>query len=893
VATEDEGMSWFRRSVSRRRIYGDISNEIRAHLDEKVEELVAGGMPREEAEHAARREFGNVMLTEQRGREVWRWPRLENFLLDVRYGARVLRKTPGFTAVAILTLALGIGASTGIFSVVNAVLLRGLPFAQADRLAALFQTPPNFAGIMGWAADGPDVVAWQRDNHSFAAIAASLQDAVNLTGSGAPRFVRGQQVTANYFDLLGAQASLGRTFARGEDETGRDHEVILSYGLWKSAFTGQDVLGRTVYLDDRSFTVIGVMPATFHDPRTWMNPESEYWIPLDRTQLESNRGEHMYAAFGRLAPNVSFAQAQEEMSAIGRREAQEYPKTNEGFGVRVSPLDQVSLETYEGGRFQSIGPAILLLQFAAGFLFLLACANVANLALSKWVGRQRELALRSALGAGGLRLAQQMITEGVLLSVIGGAAGILLAAWCESALIALAPRGYLPPTARISLDWEVVGFALGVAVLGGILFGLFPAIRAARQNLSDDLKGAGTGTAGGGSMPRARRALVIFEVASTLVLLVGGGLMTRSLASLLAINPGFEPRNFFTAGLSPSGTRYARPEQIVQFYAAAQERVAAIPGVEAVGFTSAPDFGINDESDVVIEGAAASASLSGGVPPQICMITPGYFRAAGIPLLAGRDFSSAEILTDRKVAIVTEAFAKHFWPHRSVIGKHLKWGNDQTWREVVGLVGDVRNEGLAAAPLPEVYLPLNRDTAIFGSNMNVVARSSTTPAVLAREVERQVWKLDPGVPLSHVRAGSQILGDWTGYLRYRTVLLASFAVMALLIAVVGLFGAMAYTTAQRTHEIGIRLALGAQRTEVLRLVMKQGTELILIGLGVGAAGALAVTRLLRSLLFGVSPTDARTFIGACAVLAIVALAACYVPARRATRVDPVTALRNE
>ena len=865
----------------------ELDDELHDHLERKSEEYVAQGMTQEGARRRARIDLDGIEQTKEKCRDARRVNWIQDFVQDLRFGLRMLRKSPGFTSVALLTLALGIGANTAIFSVVRAVLIRPLPFKDPTRLVALFQVPRGMQGLMGWAASGPDIVDWQRYSHSLTGIAASLQDTANLAGGAWPRHLEGQKVTANYFEVLGAQVAFGRTFARGEDEPGQDHEVILSYALWREAFGGQNILGRTITLEDRPLVVIGVMPATYRDPRTWMNPESSYWIPLLRTQLEANRGEHMYAVFGRLALGITRAQAQEEMDAIAAHQAKEFPNTNENMGARVSLLGDVSLQTFEEGEFQSVGPAIFLLQLAAGFLLLIACANIANLMFSRMVIRRTELALRAAMGGGRWRLTRQILTESIILSLLGAAAGILLGIWCKNVLVNAAPKGYLPQTANVSLDLGVLGFTLVVAVLSGTVFGLPQALRASRQNLSEDLKGTATGSWHSSSMPQFRRTLIVFELATTFLLLAGGGLMLRSLASLLAVNPGFNPRDFLTATVSPSSQRYSRPDQIVRFFSQVQDGVARIPGALAVGLTSSPGFVDNSSSDVVVEGRAPKP---GDAYSQICIITPGFFRAAGIPLLAGRDFVSPDGIGGPKATIVSEAFAHYFWPQQDPLGKHLRCCGMKGWIEVVAVAGDVKQEGLAAPSRPEIYFPMGAEA--YQTPMNIVVRSTTTQA-MARQIEKQVWAIDSNVPVSDVRTGEQLMSEWAGYLRYRTVLLASFAAMALLIAVIGVFGAISYATAQRTREIGIRIALGAHKSDVARIVLYQGASLVLVGLLIGIGGALTLTRLMSNLLFGVKPWDPSTFAGVAVLLALVALVACYVPARRATRVDPMVALRHE
>ncbi len=884
-------MTWLSRLFRKNKLDAQLDSEMRFHVEQQIADNVAAGMPPAEARRRALAQFGGIEPIKEGCREARGTHFLETLLQDIRYSLRTLRKSPGFTTVAVLTLALGIGATTGIFSVVDAILIRSLPFQDPARLVALFQSPNKMKSLIGWAADGPDILDWQRGSRSLSDVAASLMDGANITGGRAPQHVNGAKVTANYFDLLGAQAAIGRTFSRA-DEPSAQNEIVLSYSLWRISFGGQNILGHTIALDGQPFTVIGVMPAVFHDPRSWANPLSDYWILLPQTQLAANRGEHMYASFGRLAPNVTLAQAQQELDLIASRNVKAFPNTNENMGVRVSPLEEVNLQTFEEGRFQSVGPAILLLQFAAGFLLLIACANVANLMSSHALTRNREFALRAALGAGRTRIVRQLLTESVLLSVMAGAAGVLFAIWCTKVLLALSPEGYLPATANIRIDLQALAFTLCIATLTGILFGLLPALRASRRNLNEDLKGTSLGSGNSLSRLRARRILVVFELAATFLLLVAGGLMVRSLVSLLSVNPGFNSRNFFTAGLSLPAQQYAKPEQIARFYSAVQQRVEAQPGIEAAAFTSSPEFAVTSSSDVAIEGRPAPKNGTADVWPQICVITPSFFSAAGIPLLQGRDFSPSDIAGNAQIVIVTHAFAEYFWPHQNALGKRLSYGG-LPFYEVVGVVGDVRQQGLAAPSQPEIYFPLTQIMADGQNSMSVVARSSMPVAQLAREISEQVAVVDSGIPLSKPLSGGQILQEWSGYLRYRTVLLASFAGMALLIAAIGLFGTISYTTAQRTHEIGIRMALGAQRASILRLVIFQGAKLALAGLAIGVIASLALVRLMTSLIYGVTPSDPLTFVVVAILLLIVALAACYVPARRAMCVDPMVALRCE
>jgi len=803
-----------------------------------------------------------------------------------------MRKSPGFTAVAVLTLALGIGAATGFFAVVDAVLIHDLPFRNPGHLVALFQTPGKSTGLMGWAADGPDILDWQSESHSLSEISASLLTGANISGGAIPQHVNGERVTANYFELLGVQAGMGRTFSPSDERSGA-REVVISYALWQAAFGGRDILGHIIELDAEPFTVIGVMPATYHDPRTWSNPRSNYWLLWPQSQLAQNRGEHMYASFGRLAPHATLAQARQELNMIAVREANAFPDTNKGFGVQVSPLAQVNLQVFEGGHFESVGPAVLVLQLAAGFLLLVACANITSLILSRSVHRHREFAVRAAIGAGRARMIRQLLTESMLLSITGGAGGVLFAFWCAKALVALAPKGYLPPTASVHIDVQVLAFALGVSTLLGILFGLAPAFRASRVNLTEDLKSTPGIVGTSPSRLLGRRSLVVFELAATFVLLIAAGLMVRSLASLLNVNPGFESRDFFTAGINLPVRQYAKPDQILQFFLRVQRHIAALPGISAVAFTSAPEFGVTSASNVIIEGELPTKNGTAGVWSQICIVSPDFFHATGIPLLQGRAFTPSDGTAGTHVAVITEAFARQFWPHQKGLGKHVRCCGIPGWLNVVGVAGDVHQEGLAAPSRPELYLPLTNETADGQNSMNVVVRSSLPPAILAREVTEQLAKVDAAIPLSDIKSGSDLIDDWSSTFRYRAMLLASFGLMSLLIAAIGLFGTISYVTAQRAHEIGLRMALGAQRSSVFQLIIFEGIKLTVIGVAIGLVGAFVLARSIASLVYGVTASDPITFAGVAVMLMSVALFACFMPAHRAMRVDPAVALRNE
>ncbi len=889
-------MRWYQRLFRRARTEKQLDSELRFHLERQIADYVAAGMMPEEARRRARLEFGGLDQVKEECRDVGAARFVETLIQDLRYGLRQLRRNPGFTAVAVITLALGIGATAAIFSVADAVLIRPLPFANPSRLAVLFQTPGHYGGVMGWAVTGPDFLDWRRQSHSFTGLAAVLRDTANISRSGGqPEFARGEKVTPDYFDVLGVHASLGRTFGKGENQAGQERVIVLSYSLWQQIFGGNaNALGQKVYVNAWPFVVVGVMPASYRDPRSWSNPESDYWIPLSVSQLEKGRGSHMYAVFGRLAVGVSFGAARDEMNRIAAQDARLFPNTNANMGARVSSLKRVSLQTFEAGAFQSVRPAILMLQIAAALLLLVACINGANLVLSRFVSRQRELGLRTAIGATRGRLAMQLLTENMVLAVIGGGFGLLLAIWCRNLLVALAPVGYLPPTADVRLNPEVLLFTFAVAVVAGILLALIPVWRAYHLHPNELLKESAASAGSSPSRAGLRKALLVTELATCCVLLIGSGLMLRSLQSLLEVDPGFNPRNFFSAGLNVPPRRYSKPRQILDFFSAVEARVTDLPGVEAAGLTSAPPFSVNETTAITAEGHAPQTMTTGGPMPQICIVTPEFFRAAGIPLLRGRDFSPADANSDRRAILVNRAFAQYFWRGQSPIGRHVNFEESPpVWREIVGVVGDVRQQGLAARALPEIYLPLDKETAEGQTRLYLAVRSRLAGTVLRSDIERPVWDVDSTIPLTHIQTGDEILGGWVGYLRYRTLLLSSFGLMTLLISAIGVYGVISFWVAQRTHEIGIRMALGARQLDVLKHVVGEGFRLTLIGLGIGIALALALARFLSSQLYGVKPSDPETFIAVALILIGVALLACYIPARRAARVDPMVVLRHE
>jgi putative ABC transport system permease protein len=799
---------------------------------------------------------------------------MNTLLQDLRYGARMLMKKPGFTLIAVITLALGIGANTAIFSVVNAALLRPLPFAEPDRLSLLREANIK-RNLPSFSVSVPNYVSWQEQSQTFEQLAAWKLQGVNLTGRNEPVRLEGAAVSGSLFSLLGVKPALGRDFLPEEDQPLGRRAVIISYGLWERRF-GRDpnLIGQGLALDGVIHTVIGIAPSGFDFP-----PGAEIWASLAADLANEDRGNKWLTVIGRLKPGVTLQQAQTELTTIAQRLEQQFPATNRDWSVRLETLYD-SIITKETRR------ALLILLGAVGFLLLIACANVASLSLARATGRASEMAIRAALGASRWRISRQLLTESMLLALVGGGAGVLLGLWSVDLLRAASPEN-TPRLDEIGIDGWVLGFTLAVSLLTGVLFGLAPALQSARVDLQESLKEGGRTLATGGARSLLRRGLVAGELALALVLLVGAALMIRSLWNLQRAPLGFNPERVLTAQFALPETKYG-PEQAIAFYQQVKERVAGLPGVRAAALSSGVPFTSGNTSNGVI---AENSTLAPGelLQPEWRIISPDYFRTLGIPLFQGRDFTERDKPDAPISVILSHTLAERLWPNQNPLGRRLRWG-PSLWVTVVGVVGNVRNVNLAIEPRPMLYLCAY---SLPWPVMTLAVRAEADPQSMIAAMRAKVKEVDPEMPLANLRTMEELLAQASAQPRFNTWLLGAFAAIALGLGAVGIYGVIAYSIAQRAHEIGVRMALGAQQSDVLKLVLRQGMTLALIGVGIGLLASFALTRLLSDLLYGVRANDPATFAAIPILLTGVALLACYIPARRATKVDPMVALRCE
>lgn len=814
---------------------------------------------------------------------------MDTLLQDLRYGYRMLLKNPGSTAVAVVALALGIGANSAIFSVVNGVLLRPLRYKDPERLVILWKTNPG-KGIPQFLVAPHDFKDWVEQNRVFDSIAALRPRPGVLTGGETPERVETAWVSPSLFPLLGARASLGRTFLPEEEQPGHNRVMVLSYGLWQRRFGGDPkILGKALTMDGGSYAVVGVMDREFHLPDT----PAELWAPyaLDAKELGQGRA-YTLKVIGHLKAGVTLEQAGDDMRAIARRQEEQYPDFNAGWSVKLVPLQEQLVG--------DIRPTLLVLLGAVVFVLLIACANVANLLLARAGTREREIAIRTALGAGPLRVIRQLLTESVLLGVAGGAVGLLLAYWGVSALVALAPAN-IPRLQEITMDGRVLAFTALISVVTGIIFGLAPALSAARTDLNTTLKTAGRSGMASAQRRLARSLLVVGEVASSLVLVIGAGLLIRSFLRLQQVNPGFRPDHVLTMQLTLPAARYSGL-RVALFYKQLLERVRALPGVQVASVARNVPLSGSDPSLNFVKEHAPAVSSAEQPRARYRAASEDYFAAMGIPLIQGRYFERSDAERAPSVAIINETMARRFWPGPEgapgPIGKRLKAGFDESpWSTIVGVVGDVRHAGLDAEAAAEMYYPyLQVPEALMNfveGAMTLVVRTAGDPSAMVGAVRNEVRQLDADLPVFNVKTMQEMVRGTVAQPRFRTLLLGIFASVALVLAAVGLYGVMAYSVTQRTNELGIRMALGAQKSDVLKLVVRQGVRLAVAGVALGVVVAFGLMRVISNLLYGVNAADPLTFLATSLLLIVVALVASYIPARRATQIDPLIALRYE
>jgi predicted permease len=876
--------------VKRRRLDRDLEEEMRFHLAMREEKNRTAGIAPEEAPAVARRRFGNVTLLKEACREMWTFNSLETLCQDTRYGLRMLVKNPSFTGIAVLTLALGIGANTVIFSVVNGVMYRKPPVADPDRLMVVSSTSPIASDdSQRYPVSVPDYLDWRAQSSSFSSMAAGESDSFTISGGTTPERMSGAWVSPDFFNVLGVAPVLGRTLRPGEDQPGHDQVVILSDELWKGEF-GSDplVLGRTVKLNGNRYTVVGVMPPGFRLPSFL----ARLWVPLTLSHdnlSESSRGMRFLRIFARLNPKADVRHAQSEMEAIAQRIAQAHPDTNRGWGANVMSMQNYSIAD------ANAGPPLAFLMAAVGFVLLIACANIANLLVARNSARQREFAIRGVLGAGRIRLARQLLTECVMLSFAGGVLGILFGYagmravlsrfdWNEDA-VAMAKE--------ITIDGHVMAFTLVLVLVAAILFGLAPALQFSRGDASGRIKEGGRGSTAGRKSNRVQRVLVAGQLALSLFLLAGATIFAGGFIEEMRAGTGFNEHNLLTASVSLRGVEYLQPQRQKAFFENVVRRLSASPGVESAAAASDLPFNFPGEIPFTVENHAAEKSKQQPTCGYFA-VSAGYFAATQIPLLQGREFTAPDNADAAPVAIVNEAFARRYFPGENPIGRHIRIGSsrraDTKWSEIIGIAGDVKEFVGQAEPRSEIFEPF---LAHPTGSMNLVVRTRANPSLFADDLRGTVWAEDGNQAVTDVRTMERVIKDSAGGDDLMAELMGVFAAIALLMAAIGIYGVLSYLVSQRTHELGIRMALGANPSEVLGLVIRNGMALVGTGAAIGFVVSLALPKLILATINGFQ-FHGVWIIGIAPVLVItVGFMACYVPARRAMRVDPMVALRHE
>ena len=858
----------------------ELDAEIRSHLDEAMHDRIERGESPDEARVNALREFGNVGLVKEATREMWGWATLKQVAQDLRFGLRMLWKNPGFSLVAILTLALGIGTNTAIFSVVNGVLLRPLPFPDAERLVYFESIKPDRA-ISDGHISMLDFVDWQSQADAFESITLIFAARITLTGDNAePEFVPFSVVPANFFQTMGVNPIMGRTFVKEDRAKGAPPVAIIGYGLWQRRFgANPNVLGSPITLGDTRCIIIGVMPAGFD----YYPSKIQVWVPL-YVSPSGRRDNRFYKAIGRLKPWATIAGAQSQLDTINARLQQQYVETNAGWSIRLHNL--------QAWTTRDVRTSLLLLLVAVGFVLLIACANIANLLLARATGRRKEIAVRTAIGAGRWRIVRQLLTETSLLAITGGVVGLALSILLTKLLIAISPAD-LARLDQVRLDARVLGFTVGVVGLVGLLFGLAPALQASKPDLNDVLKEGGRGSREGHGRNRVRAILVVSEIALSLLLLIGAGLLIKSFKRLRDVNAGFDPHNVLTMRIGLPGDRYKEPQKQATFFRELTKRASALPGVESAGSVLTLPLGEAQSvygRSFVPEGRPLVPDES--FQTEHFAMVGDYFQTMRIPVKAGRTFNDYDTAETTPVVIINETAARRVFPGQDPIGKRIiVWRDEKFAREIVGVVGDVKVVTLDEEVPCQIYVPHAQDAG-WGT-LGIAVRTKGEPEALTSQLRDVILSLDKDVPPFDIKTMGEAFSQSVAKQRLIVLLFGTFSVFALLLATIGIYGVIAYSVAQRTHEIGIRLALGAQTRDVRRMIVTQGMMLAFIGAGLGLAGAFAATRVMRGLLYGVSATDPLIFIGVSLLLTVVALFACYIPARRATKVDPMIALRYE
>ncbi|HTU48329.1 MAG TPA: ABC transporter permease [Bryobacteraceae bacterium] len=872
--------------LHRSRADAELQREIEIHIQQLIRQGIAAGMTEMEARAIALRDFGPIETTKEKCRDTRGVSWIQDFTQDLRYGVRILRESPGFTTVAVLTLALGIGANTAIFSIVDAVLLRSLPYPDPDQLVLMFNAPVKRPDALA-GVSYRDFTEYRKQNGVFSEMAGNTFHDLTLTGAGEPSIVNTADVTPEIFPLLNAKPLAGRTLLPEDGKQGSAAVAVVSENLWRSRFgSNPGLVGQSITLDMRPFTVVGILPASFRYPEG--APQQDVWISVLQDPLfgplTSQPRVGLLGVIGRLKPGVSLAKAEAEMGTLSGRLAKEFPEEDSGLTVLLRP--------YREAVVGNVRAALMILLSAVGLLLLMACANIANLLLSQATSRAREIAVRIALGASRVRIIRQLLTESALLGVLGGMAGVLLADFAVRALQPFLPSD-LVQISSIHVGGPVLGFALLLSLAAALTFGLAPALLATPSNLQMNIKAGGerTGQRGG---QHVRNFLAIAEISLAMVLLVAGGLLIRSFALVTSVNPGFDPQNVTEAEVSLPQFQYSKPQQWTAFSNELLERLHALPGFEDSAL--AAPLPMDRQGQATLEfSIVGNGPLPRGksTTANYATVSPDYFRVMRIPLLKGRLFSEQDSPSNSKVAIISETLARRYFPNQDPIGRLMKFGfppNTNVSREIVGVVGDVRDVALSKKPGPNMYVPFAQ-APLYGGE--VVVRSSLSTSSVAAAIRQAVHSIDNDLPVTDIEPFPHALGQSIARERFRTFLLGSFSAMALVLAAVGIFGVVSYSASQRRQEIGIRMALGAQRGDVLRLILRQGAKLALLGLSIGIVFALLLTRFMSSMLYGVSAKDPVIFGAVAAVLFGVALAACYIPARRALRVDPLVALRYQ